>query len=142
MQAQAKRIAVFDMGGGTLDVSILCIEQGVIEVMATRGDTHLGGQDIDELLVKHCIADFKTKTNVDVTNNARAKARLQNQVNHAKHQLSATLSTVIDVESLSGDNDFSLNMNRAQFEELIAPILNRCLPPLTQALTDANLTKT
>ena len=76
MQAQAKRIAVFDMGGGTLDVSILMIEQGVIEVMATRGDTHLGGQDIDELLVKHCIADFKTKTNVDVTNNARAKARL------------------------------------------------------------------
>ena len=76
MQAQAKRIAVFDMGGGTLDVSILCIEQGVIEVMATRGDTHLGGQDIDELLVNHCIADFKTKTNIDVTNNARAKARL------------------------------------------------------------------
>ena len=63
-------------------------------------------------------------------------------MNHAKHQLSATLSVVIDVESLSGDNDFSLNMNRAQFEELCAPIFNRCLPPLTQALTDANLTKT
>ena len=76
MQAQMKRIAVFDMGGGTLDVSILQIEQGVIEVMATRGDTHLGGQDIDELIVKHCLADFKTRYNIDLSNNSRAKARL------------------------------------------------------------------
>ena len=104
------------MGGGTLDVSILNIEQGVIEVIATRGDTHLGGQDIDELIVKHCLQDFKTRFNIDLTTNARAKARLQNQVNHAKHQLSATMSTVIDVESLSGDNDYSLNMTRLEFE--------------------------
>ena len=129
------------MGGGTLDVSILNIEEGVIEVIATRGDTHLGGQDIDELIVKHCLQDFKTKYNIDLTNNARAKARLQNQVNHAKHQLSATMSTVIDVESLSGDNDYSLNMTRLEFEQLCAPIFQRCLPPMTEALTDACLAK-
>ena len=93
------------------------------------------------MIVKHCLQDFKTRFNIDLTTNARAKARLQNQVNHAKHQLSATMSTVIDVESLSGDNDYSLNMTRLEFEQLCAPIFQRCLPPLTEALTDANLAK-
>ena len=69
MQSSMKRIVVFDLGGGTLDVSVLTIEEGVIEVMATRGDTHLGGQDIDELLIKHCMADFKTKYSIDLSNN-------------------------------------------------------------------------
>ena len=69
MQSSMKRIVVFDLGGGTLDVSVLTIEEGVIEVMATRGDTHLGGQDIDELLIKHCMTDFKTKYSIDLSNN-------------------------------------------------------------------------
>lgn len=76
-----------------------------------------------------------------MSKNARAKARIKNQINHAKHQLSSTLSTVIDVESLSGDNDLSLSLTRHQFEELCAPIFARCMPPLSQALTDANLNK-
>ena len=113
MQAELKRIVVYDMGGCTLDVSVLNIEDGVIEVLATRGDTHLGGQDIDELLVQHCMEDFKSQFGIDLTNNNRAKARLKNQANRAKHQLSASLNTVIDAESLAQDNDYSLNLSRA-----------------------------
>lgn len=85
MQEQEKKILVFDLGGGTLDVSILSIEAGVIEVIATRGDTHLGGQDIDEVLIKHCMADFKSRFSVSLEGNKRAKARLKNQCMRAKH---------------------------------------------------------
>ena len=109
--------------------------------MATRGDTHLGGQDIDELLMQHCMQDFKTRFNIDLANNKRAKARLRNQCNRAKHQLSATLSTVIEAESLAEDNDYTFNISRAQFDQLCEPIFARCLPPLSEALIDSNLTK-
>ena len=109
---------MYDFGGGTLDVSVLNIEDGVIEVMATRGDTHLGGQDIDELLVQHCMTDFKSKFNIDLSTNNRAKARLKNQCNRAKHQLSASMNAVIDAESLAEDNDYSLSLSRAQFETI------------------------
>lgn len=81
---------MFDMGGGTLDVSVLSIEDTVIEVLATRGDTHLGGQDIDWILVKHCMDDFKTKFSVNLESNARAKTRLKKQCLRAKHQLSTS----------------------------------------------------
>lgn len=117
-----KRIVVFDMGGGTLDVSVLMIEDGVIEVMATRGDTHLGGQDMDEILIKHCMDDFKNRFGIDLSNNNRARARLRNQSRQAKEQLSTMMSTMIEAESLAEDNDYSLNLSRAQFEQLMEPI--------------------
>lgn len=89
MQAERKQILVFDLGGGTFDVSVLSIEQGVIEVLATRGDTHLGGQDIDEVLYKMCIEDFKTRFGTDLKTNSRAVARLRLQCTRAKCLLSS-----------------------------------------------------
>jgi molecular chaperone DnaK (HSP70) len=89
MQAERKQILVFDLGGGTFDVSVLSIEQGIIEVLATRGDTHLGGQDIDEVLYKMCMEDFKTRFGIDLKKNSRAKARLRLQCTRAKHSLSS-----------------------------------------------------
>ena len=78
MQEQSQKIIVFDFGGGTFDISVLSIDGGIIEVISTRGDTHLGGQDIDEILVRHCMNDFKKRHNIDLTNNLRAQARLRN----------------------------------------------------------------
>ena len=78
MQEQSQKIIVFDFGGGTFDISVLSIDGGIIEVISTRGDTHLGGQDIDEILVRHCMNDFKERHNIDLTNNLRAQARLRN----------------------------------------------------------------
>ena len=101
MQQSAKTVLVYDLGGGTLDVSILRIEESVIEVLATRGDTHLGGQDIDNLLLQACIKDFKRRFQIDLKNNKRAISRLLNQIRHAKHQLSYGFEVEIEVESLA-----------------------------------------
>ena len=119
---EEKQILVFDLGGGTLDVSILRIEEEAIEVLSTRGDTHLGGQDIDDILVKHCMQDFKTKFNVDLKNNKRAISRLLNQVRRAKHQLSSAHSSTIEAESLAEDKDYALSLSRALFEQLCQPV--------------------
>ena len=112
-QADMKRVFVFDLGGGTFDVSILEIENGLIDVKATRGDSNLGGTDIDEILLKHCIQDFKQTFGIDLTGNNRATSRLRRQCEKAKHDLSFSQSAYIECEALSSDNDFSLQITRA-----------------------------
>ena len=138
---QTKNILVYDLGGGTLDVSVLRLEDGVFEVLATRGDTHLGGQDIDNHLLHHCIQSIKNQHGADLKNNTRAVSRLLKQIRNAKHLLSSAFEAIIEVESITETIDFKLTMTRTRFEQLTTPIINRCLKPLTLVLTDAKVSK-
>lgn len=111
-----KNVLIFDLGGGTFDVSLLTIEEGVFEVKATAGDTHLGGEDFDNKIVDYCVADFKKKYKIDLKDNARALRRLRTQCEKAKRILSASAQTTIEVDSLAESQDFSMTITRAKFE--------------------------
>ena len=113
---------VYDFGGGTLDISVLTIKDRVFTVLATCGDPHLGGQDIDNILVKHCMEEFKTKTGIDISSNKRALSRLRNNCEKSKLQLSQALSVTIECEELAEGEDFNLVLNRAKFENLCREI--------------------
>ena len=110
-------------------------------MIATRGDNHLGGTDIDDILVKHCIDDFLDTYGIDLTGNKRAIARLRNQCIKAKHQLSTQHESHIDCESLAEDNDLQVRLTRAKFEQLCQSIFRRVKPPMLEVLTDAEMTK-
>lgn len=110
-----KNILIFDLGGGTFDVSLLSIDDGVFEVKATAGDTHLGGEDFDNKLVDYCSAEFLKKYRIDIKNNARALRRLRTQCEKAKRILSTSAQTAIEVDSLAESQDFSLTISRAKF---------------------------
>ena len=139
--APEKNVLIFDLGGGTFDVSILSIEDGVFEVKATAGDTHLGGEDFDARVVSHCIAEIKRKNKVDITSNVRAVRRLKTTVEKAKRTLSATSSATIEIESLYDGQDFSTNITRARFEELCADLFRNTLNPVESVLRDAKMDK-
>ena len=101
------QIIVYDLGGGTFDVSLLSIEDGVFEVLATAGDTHLGGEDFDNRVIDYLVKQYKRKTDVDVSKNNRALGKLRREVEKAKRTLSSQMSTKIEIESFEGGNDFS-----------------------------------
>ncbi len=103
------------MGGGTFDVSLLQIDDGVFEVKATAGDTHLGGEDFDNKVVEYCCAEFYKKKKISIKDNARALRRLRTQCEKAKRILSAAAQTTIEVDSLAESEDFSLTLTRAKF---------------------------
>eukprot|EP00439_Symbiodinium_sp_Y106_P039464 s741_g4.t2 len=132
-------ILVFDMGGGTFDVSVLAIQDSVFEVKATAGDPHLGGEDFDNRILSHCIADFRRKFGADPTRNQRALRRLRTQCERAKRQLSTQTSVTIEVDSLHDGNDFSLRLSRAKFEELCLDYFKKAMEPVEQCLKDSNL---
>jgi len=134
-------ILVFDMGGGTFDVSILTIQDTVFEVRATAGDPHLGGEDFDNRMLSHCIAEFRRKHKADPTRNQRALRRLRTQCERAKRQLSTQTSVTIEVDSLHDGADFSLRMSRAKFEELNMDYFKKAMDPVSQCLADSNLPK-
>merc|ERR1711968_406901 len=113
-----RNVLIFDLGGGTFDVSLLTIEDGIFEVKATAGDTHLGGEDFDNRLVEFCMNEFKKKTKIDITGNNRSLRRLRTQCEKAKRTLSSAHQTMIECETLAEGEDFSHNMSRARFEEL------------------------
>jgi len=114
-----KHILIYDLGGGTFDVTLLSIDDGVFEVKATAGDTHLGGEDFDNRLVDHCLRDFERKNpGSAVRQNKKAIRRLRTQCERAKRTLSAATQATIEVDSLSEGNDFSMTLTRAKFEEL------------------------
>mmetsp|Transcript_95335 Transcript_95335/g.221264 ORF Transcript_95335/g.221264 Transcript_95335/m.221264 type:complete len:687 (-) Transcript_95335:113-2173(-) len=138
---QETNILVFDMGGGTFDVSILCITDTVFEVKATAGDPHLGGEDFDNRLLSHCITEFRRKFQCDPTRNQRAIRRLRTQCERAKRQLSSQTQVTIEVDSLHEGNDFSLRMSRAKFEELNMDYFKKAMEPVTQCLEDARMDK-
>ncbi len=136
-----KNVLIFDLGGGTFDVSLLTIEDGIFEVKATSGDTHLGGEDFDNKLVEYCAADFMKKTGVDIRKNPRAMRRLRTQAERAKRILSSSTQTTIEVDSLAETMDYNTTITRAKFEELCMGYFKECIPPLEQVLKNANFSK-
>ncbi|CAI0420945.1 unnamed protein product [Linum tenue] len=129
-----KNVLIFDLGGGTFDVSLLTIEEGIFEVKATAGDTHLGGEDFDNRLVSHFVAEFKRKNKKDISTNARALRRLRTACERAKRTLSSTSQTTIEIDSL-------YEVTRARFEELNMDLFRRCMEPVEKCLRDAKIDK-
>jgi len=136
-----KNVLIFDLGGGTFDVSLLTIEDGIFEVKATNGHTHLGGEDFDNVLVEFCMAAFKKQTGIDIKGNARAMRRLRTQCEKAKRILSSAHSAEIYCETLAEGEDFNSTISRAKFEELCMPHFRKCMPPVEQVLQDADISK-
>jgi len=136
-----RNVLIFDLGGGTFDVSLLTIEDGIFEVKATNGHTHLGGEDFDNRLVEFCMADFKKKTGIDIQGNPRASRRLRTQCEKAKRILSSAHQAEIECETLAEGEDFSCSISRAKFEELCIDLFRKCMPPVEQVLKDADTGK-
>ncbi|KAB2598236.1 heat shock cognate 70 kDa protein-like [Pyrus ussuriensis x Pyrus communis] len=134
-----RNVMIFDLGGGTLDVSLLTIGDGVFEVKATAGDTHLGGEDFDNKMVDFCVEQFKKKHNLDVSGNSKALRRLRNACEKAKRRLSFTSATDIEIDCLYEGTDFYTTITRAKFEQLNIDFFNKCLEPIEKCLKDANM---
>ncbi|MBQ8985450.1 molecular chaperone DnaK [Candidatus Saccharibacteria bacterium] len=139
-----EKIAVFDLGGGTFDVSILELGDGVFEVMSTNGDTHLGGEDFDNILVEYLVDEFKKESGIDIRKDAAAMQRIKDEAEKAKKELSSSTSTDINLPFLSADSEgpkhFEYTLTRAKLEELVQPLLDRLAEPVEKALKDAKLT--
>ena len=139
-----EKIAVFDLGGGTFDVSILELGDGVFEVMSTNGDTHLGGEDFDNLIVNFLVDEFKKESGIDIKGDAAAMQRVKDEAEKAKKELSSSTSTDINLPFLSADADgpkhFEYTLTRAKLEELVSDLLDRLAGPVEKALKDAKLT--
>lgn len=138
---EEKQIIVYDLGGGTFDVSLLSIEGGVFEVLATAGDTHLGGEDFDHKVVRYLAKQFKKKHNIDVTSNAKAISKLKREAEKAKRTLSSQMSTRVEIDSFVDGIDFSETLSRAKFEELNMASFRKTLKPVEQVLKDGNVKK-
>jgi len=138
-----EKIAVFDLGGGTFDVSVLELGDGVFEVMSTNGDTHLGGEDFDNIIVNYLVDEFKKESGIDIKGDAAAMQRVKDEAEKAKKELSSSTSTDINLPFLSADADgpkhFEHTLTRAKLEELVAPLLDRLEEPVRKALKDAKL---
>merc|ERR1712212_379820 len=136
-----KNILIFDLGGGTFDVSILSIDEGIFEVKATAGDTHLGGEDFDNRMVDHFIQEFKRKQKKDLSGNKRALRRLRTACERAKRTLSSSTQANIEIDSLFEGIDFYTSITRARFEELCSDLFKGTLDPVEKAMRDAKLDK-
>ncbi len=136
-----RQIIVYDLGGGTFDVSLLSIEDGVFEVLATAGDTHLGGEDFDNRVVRHFTKLFNKKHGVDVTKSERSLAKLKREVEKAKRTLSSQMSTRLEIDSFFDGIDFSETLTRAKFEEINLNLFKKTLDPVAQVLKDAGIKK-
>merc|ERR1712107_664608 len=134
-------VLIFDLGGGTFDVSILSIEDGIFEVKSTAGDTHLGGEDFDNRMVDHFVNEFKRKHKKDLTGNKRALRRLRTACERAKRTLLASAQASIEIDSLFEGIDFYTSITRARFEELCSDLFKGTLDPVEKALRDAKLDK-
>nr|CAA89834.2 luminal binding protein [Pseudotsuga menziesii] len=137
-----KNILVYDLGGGTFDVSILTIDNGVFEVLSTSGDTHLGGEDFDQRVMDYFIKLVKKKHNKDISKDNRALGKLRRECERAKRALSSQHQVRVEIESLFDGVDFSEPLTRARFEELNMDLFKKTLGPVKKALDDANLQKT
>jgi len=137
-----KNIVVFDLGGGTFDVSLLTIDNGVFEVVATAGDTHLGGEDFDQRVTEHFVKIFKKKNNgIDIKKDPRAFQKLKNEVEKAKRDLSSVHQVKVTIEGIMDGIDFSETLTRARFEELCADLFKKTIVPVQQVLDDSSLKK-
>jgi len=136
-----RNVLIFDLGGGTFDVSILTIEDGIFEVKSTAGDTHLGGEDFDNRLVNHFVQEFKRKYKKDLTENKRSLRRLRTACERAKRTLSSSAQASIEIDSLLDGVDFYTSVTRARFEEMCADLFRGTLDPVEKALRDAKTDK-
>lgn len=136
-----QNILVFDLGGGTFDVTLLTIDQGVFEVLATNGDTHLGGEDFDQRVMEHFFKLYKKKTGKDVTRDNRAVQKLRREVEKAKRLLSSQHQARVEIESFFDGEDFSETLTRAKFEELNMDLFRKTMDPVRKVLEDADLQK-
>merc|ERR1712121_484314 len=134
-------VLIFDLGGGTFDVSILTIEDGIFEVKSTAGDTHLGGEDFDNRMVNHFINEFKRKFKKDINDNKRAVRRLRTACERAKRTLSSSTQASIEIDSLYEGVDFYTSITRARFEELCSDLFRGTLEPVEKSLRDAKMDK-
>ncbi|XP_042027604.1 heat shock 70 kDa protein 18-like [Salvia splendens] len=137
----AKNVLIFDLGGGTFDVSVATIEDGLVEVKATAGDTHLGGQDMDNRMVNHFMKEFKSKTGKDISGNSRAVRRLKSACERAKRILSSTLEVQIQIESLFEGIDLFSTVSRAKFVDLNMDLFRKCMELVESCLSDAKVEK-
>jgi len=139
-----QRIMVFDLGGGTLDVTIMEMAQGVFHVQSTSGDTQLGGTDMDRVLLEYIVGQFKRETGIDLMNDKMAVQRVREGAEKAKIELSSTVSTDINLPFITADatgpKHLTMNITRAKLEDLVGPIIDKCRHPMEQALNDAKLT--
>ena len=136
-----RNVLIFDLGGGTFDVSLLTIEEGIFEVKATAGDTHLGGEDFDNRLVNHFVNEFKRKHRKDLSGNSRALRRLRTACERAKRTLSSSAQTSIEIDSLFEGIDFYTSITRARFEELCQDLFRSTMEPVERVLRDAKIDK-
>merc|ERR1711936_757033 len=141
IKGEERNVLVFDLGGGTFDVSLLTISDGVFEVLATSGDTHLGGEDFDQRVMEHFLKLIKKKMGKDLRKDNRAVQKLRREVEKAKRALSSTHQTRLEIESLVDGEDFSETLTRAKFEELNIDLFRKTLKEVTKVLEDAELTK-
>src|SRR6187402_2922343 len=138
-----EKILVFDLGGGTFDVSVLDVGEGVFEVLSINGDTHLGGDDYDQVLVDHIAEEFRKQQGIDLRKDAMALQRLKEAAEKAKIELSANMETSVNLPFItadaSGPKHLQMSITRSKFESLTAPLTERCRQPVMKALQDANI---
>ena len=140
-KTEEKNILIFDLGGGTFDVSLLTIDDGIFEVKATAGDTHLGGEDFDNILMKYFIQEFKRKNKMDISGNKRSLRRLKTACERAKRTLSSSNTASVELESLYEGIDFFSNISKARFESLCMNLFQKCITPVTKVLHDSGVSK-
>jgi L1 cell adhesion molecule like protein len=136
-----KNVLIFDLGGGTFDVSLLTIEEGIFEVKATAGDTHLGGEDFDNRMVEYFVQEFKRKFKKDLSENQRALRRLRTACERAKRSLSSSTQAHIEIDSLFEGTDFNSVITRARFEDMNMDYFRKCMEPVEKCLKDSKLSK-
>jgi L1 cell adhesion molecule like protein len=140
-KGEEKNVLIFDLGGGTFDVSLLTIEEGIFEVKATAGDTHLGGEDFDNRMVDYFLTDFKRKHRKDMSQNQRSLRRLRTACERAKRTLSSSTQAHIEIDSLFDGIDYNATITRARFEDLCMDQFKKCMDPVEKVLRDAKIAK-
>ena len=138
---EEKNILIFDLGGGTFDVSLLTIDDGIFEVKATAGDTHLGGEDFDNRMVDYFLQDFKRKFKKDMSQNERSLRRLRTSCERAKRTLSTSTQTHLELDSIFEGIDYNTTITRARFEDLNADYFKKCMDPIEKVLKDSKMSK-
>ena len=136
-----RNVLIFDLGGGTFDVSLLSLEDGLFEVKATNGHTHLGGEDFDNRLVEFCAGEFRRKTSIDLKSNPKALRRVRAACEKAKRALSASTQATVDIDALMDGEDLNVTLTRSKFEDLCMDLFKKCIPPLENVLRDAKMSK-
>ena len=141
LNLEQEKVLVFDLGGGTFDVTVLSLNSNLLEVQSSYGDMHLGGEDFDNKILDYCIKEFKELNDIDISKNQKAIRRLKGLCEKAKVNLSSMQETTIDIDSLAEGVDFNLTITRPEFEDLCKEDFNRCIPIVERALKEAKLTK-